>query len=418
MKKKIKTKKGIGSIIFVVFFIMSFLIQSNIAALQLAEIFNTDFDTEVESKMTATHIPSCAMSVINQSDVIFEKGYGEQPELDTVYPLYSINKPLLAVAFLQSYDEGLIDLNEDINSYLPFSIRNPNWPDIPITCRHLLSHQSSLNDRNSVSYLDIIVNSTVSYPDYIYELLHENGSLFSEDIWWSYQPGTGSAYSSLDFNILAYILELQSGITLDEYLDENILTPLNMVNTKNNWTEYKESRRAIPYLWNSNINDLEHLDWINLGNVMDYKTTVQDLSILLITLMNGGIYNSVRILNETTVDLMIHDYGDGFGFGIFVNTRIKQDSVEIGYNGNLGSGPGYVLNMYYKENIGVILFTNLSDENGYPLPGIMQLYHYIFEQAFKLNEPTTEESSVSVIGIILFLTVSSGIMLLRRKKHS
>ena len=240
---------GFVSIIFVVIFIMSTLMRSNLVALQPSEIFDTDFDTEVESKMTTTHMPSCAISVVNHSNVVFEKGYGDQPELDTVYPLYSINKPLLAVAFLQLYEEGLIDLNGDINCYLPFSIRNPNWPDIPITCSYLLSHQSSLNDRNSVNYLDIIVNSTVPFPDYIYELLHENGSLFSEDIWWSYQPGTGSAYSSLDFEVLAYILELQSGMTLNEYLEDNILTPLNMLNTKNNWSDYTESRRPLSAIY-------------------------------------------------------------------------------------------------------------------------------------------------------------------------
>ena len=83
-----------------------------------------------------------------------------------------------------------------------------------------------------------------------------------------------------------------------------------MLNTKRNWSDIIQSKRAIPYTWKESISDSVQLDWIDLGGALDYKTTIQDLSKILIVLMNGGEYNSVRILEESTVNIMIQDYAD------------------------------------------------------------------------------------------------------------
>jgi CubicO group peptidase (beta-lactamase class C family) len=417
MKNKKYKLKSVLRICMCTYVLLTLFSSSTITALTIDQIFNENFDSEVETKMEAAHAPSSTVSVINSSEVVFEKGYGAQSELDTVYPLYSINKPILAVAILQLYEDGIIDLDEDINSYLPFEIRNPYWPSIPITCKQLLSHQSSLKDRFNEMYEDIIFNSTIPFPEYIYELTNENGSLYSIDLWRDYQPGTGSTYSSLDFDILGYILELKTGDSIDQYLNENIFVPLDMLSTKRNWSDFIQSKRAIPYTWKESINDYEQLDWIDLGGAMDYKTTIEDLSNLLIALMNGGAYDSVRILEDLTVDIMIQDYADGFGLGIFVNTKIKQDSNIRGYNGHIGVGPGYILNMYFKENIGVIFFTNQNDEAGQALADIMPIYHYIFDKAEEINKIPTEETNfhtVTIITLLVSLTVFR-FMIKRRK---
>ena len=418
MRNKNISKKHIFGIFSFFLLLIPIIIPTNIEALSSSEIFNEDFNVEIESKMTSTHIPSCAISVVNQTGVVFEKGYGDQSALDTAYPLFSINKPLLAVAFLQLYDEGVIDLNEDINSYLPFPIRNPNWPSIPITCEHLLSHQASLRDRTNKDYLDVVHNYTIPYPDYICELLNESGSLYSVDLWQTYQPGTGYAYSTLDFDILAYILELQTGKTVNEYLANNIFTPLGLLNTKNNWTLYEQSKRAIPYIWDTNINDYVQLDWIDLGNAMDYKSTIQDLSKLLITVMNKGVYDSIRILDETAVNSMLSEQtsGDGYGYGFEVNREVA--SSISGLKGHIGLGPGYILIMYFKDDIGVIFFMNQNNvQTDTTIIGVMQIYKYIFEEAGKLTVEPTNKGSFNFLSFVIFLSLTSTISYIVRRKR-
>jgi len=57
----------------------------------------------------------------------------------------SVQKVFDATAVLQLYDKGIIDLDADVNTYLPFSLRHPQYPDIPITLKMLLSHRSGLD---------------------------------------------------------------------------------------------------------------------------------------------------------------------------------------------------------------------------------------------------------------------------------
>lgn len=78
----------------------------------VVEVFDSEFDTTVENKMNDAKIHSSTISVINRTKVVFEKGYGEQTDLDLVFPLYSINKVLMGVAILQLIEQGFIDLNQ------------------------------------------------------------------------------------------------------------------------------------------------------------------------------------------------------------------------------------------------------------------------------------------------------------------
>ncbi|MHA1708182.1 MAG: serine hydrolase domain-containing protein [Candidatus Heimdallarchaeaceae archaeon] len=244
---KNKTKKASFCTILISLLLLFSISSSEVKSYTVEEIFNTAFDTEVENRMERAHIPSCAISVINHTEVVFEKGYGDQPELNTVYFLASLNKPLEAVAFLHLYEEGIVDLDEDINTYLPYIIRNPYYPNVPITSKMLLSMCASINGQFNQTYIDVSFNHTIAYPDFIYELLNVNGSLYSTDIWRDIYPGTSSSYSTLSFDILTYILELQTNKTYEQYLDENVLTPPGMTNTKGNWSDYDPSQCAIPY---------------------------------------------------------------------------------------------------------------------------------------------------------------------------
>jgi CubicO group peptidase (beta-lactamase class C family) len=64
----------------------------------------------------------------------------------SMFRIASISKLVAAVGIMQQVEAGTIDLDEDVSTYLGFTLRNPNFPDVPITCRHLMSHTSSIRD--------------------------------------------------------------------------------------------------------------------------------------------------------------------------------------------------------------------------------------------------------------------------------
>ena len=94
---------------------------------------------------------SCAL--VKGDSLVFSKGYGKAnlqaniPATDnSVFLIASISKTITAVAMMKLVQQGLIDLDADINIYLPFAVKNPHFPSRKITCRQLLSHTSSIVD--------------------------------------------------------------------------------------------------------------------------------------------------------------------------------------------------------------------------------------------------------------------------------
>lgn len=113
-----KDKKILLQILSAAFIFSILFIQFQVCAYEAEDVFDEDFDTEIIGRTISSHLPTITVSVFTEEGTVFEKGYGEQPGLDTVFPLYSLNKPVLALAILKLQEGNLIDLEEDVNSLL------------------------------------------------------------------------------------------------------------------------------------------------------------------------------------------------------------------------------------------------------------------------------------------------------------
>ncbi len=109
------------------------------------------FDLTIKLLIKLIGYSSLAACIIKDNQIIWSIGYGyyDRSELkhattDTIYNLMSISKTITGTALMQLYEQGLFELDDDVNTFLPFDLRNPNFPDDPITFRMLLSHTSSL----------------------------------------------------------------------------------------------------------------------------------------------------------------------------------------------------------------------------------------------------------------------------------
>ena len=117
------------------------------------------FDMKISFLMRIAGFPSLSACIIKDDQIIWSKGYGyyNLPEqksatVDTNYLLASITKTIVGTALMQLYEQGLFSLDDDVNTFLPFDLQNPNFPDDPITFRMLLSHTSSLNTNEQQQY--------------------------------------------------------------------------------------------------------------------------------------------------------------------------------------------------------------------------------------------------------------------------
>ncbi|HUS98981.1 MAG TPA: serine hydrolase domain-containing protein [Candidatus Thermoplasmatota archaeon] len=358
---------------------------------------DASFDRLIIMLLKIGHYPSMSACVIKNTTIIWGKGYGlydlgqQKPATNhTIYVVASITKTVTSTALMQLYEQGFFQLDDDINMYLPFSLRNPNFPTDPITIQMVLSHSSSLNP-DPLSYHWFNYSQPPPIPWYpspwLDEYLLPGGAYYTPEIWdIKHHPGEYMQYANINFDLVAYLVQLFSGQPFYEYCNDHIFTPLAMTHTSFRLPDLPVDDVAIPYLYqNRTYEKLPYYQLLHypIGGLM---TTVGDLSHFLIAHMNHGVYNGTRILQNETVALM-HTiqppgniyYNFHYGLGWMIVKRPVEKNAYIGHSGDI---PGLHTRMYMdqSENSGIICFFN-SDRSTYRTKFVsILIQHILFEK--------------------------------------
>ena len=324
------------------------------------------FDSLMTLLMKIGHVPSVSACIIKENEVVWSKGYGlydiEQGKSateTTLYNIASISKTITATALMQLYDRGMFQLDDDVNDYLPFSLRNPKYPDEPISFRMLLAHQSSLAEDPSEFYR-YFSGEECPIPLYpwIQTYLDPEGNNYTSDIWSNNHPGEKFHYANVGFALIGYLVEQLSGQPFNQYCKENIFTPLDMPGTSFFLSEIDIERLAVPYRYFLvKYIPYEHYCYIGYpcGSV---RTSVIELSHFLIVHMNGGVYNGTQILEEDTVSLMhTAQYPNG-GYGLGWGVSDMQDGEKIVWH--TGGDLGVATSTEIWDDVAVTYFSNAA----------------------------------------------------------
>jgi len=364
--------------IFVVFLLLiAFPFKSRDGAMNIKtamEAVNEEiFDMLITRVMKMAHMSALSAAIIKDGKVVWAKGYGlydrernKEATENTIYLVASISKTFTATAIMQLYEKGLLDLDDDVNKYLPFSLRNPKHPDKPITIRMLLAHQSSLAEDPPAFYCHFPGDLKIGgYPEpWLEEYLTPKGIHYKPQIWADYEPGKEMSYANIGYSILGYIVERITNMTFEDYCQKYIFQPLGMKNTSFELMKLNISNIAVPYIYRGEYEPLLHYQ------ILDYpagglRTNVIDLAKFLIAHMYGGEYNGIRILSPESVEEMhkvqypSHKYFFQYGLGF----QIWNIGGEK-YIGHTGGLYGVATKMVYRERdkVGIIFFTNKGVE--------------------------------------------------------
>ena len=385
MKGKIFKKSLVITIILLLVVPSFVLISAGNSVNEIQDYSNDSFDKKIDLLMRIAHMPSFSVGIVKDDKLVWYKGYGfydgeHLPNIDTSYEVASVTKTITATALMQLYDQGKFDLDDDINEYLPLKLRNPKYPDIPVTFRMLLAHQSSMARGKSPGQFVKINSSDAVIPveSWIVDELWPNGSENNPSIWNNYAPGKKFSYSNLGYGLIGYLVSIISNQSFHEYCMDHIFKPLNMGNTSFVLSDLNIENVAINYVWtrisfprlfsgqgNGNFVPVARNMGGRVNPAGSLRISCEDLSHFLIAHMNGGVYNGVRILNESTVKLM-HEVqypknlpgilGAKYGLGWFVWERFGKET----YSGHGGDGIACHANMKYNihDKIGIIYFVN------------------------------------------------------------
>ena len=296
-------------------FLFAVLVSFFISSIEAAP--PDDFIDSLYTEYNILGVAACAY----YGDSLIWDGYFGVKNLDytdslvnetTLFVLWSVSKPMTAIAFMQLWEQGLVDLDADVGDYLPYEIRNPNYPSIPITPRMILSHTSSLRAQTTVFTGEMEAgDSTYSNTEYVQEVYVPGGIWYDvNQNFYNFEPGTQLSYNlHRSQAVLAAIIEQVSTYSdsFDLHCREYIFNPLSMDHTSYIITSVDTMNVAALYAWSgssfySPYGCYASAPWYS-GALL--KSNPLELSQPLIAAMQGGETGGTRILQEATVDTML-----------------------------------------------------------------------------------------------------------------
>lgn len=214
-----------------------------------------DIDTFIQAVMEEAAIPGMGIVVIRNGETELRRAYGfsdvehqEPVSLDTPFSIASISKPILGIAMLQLAERGQLDLDADINIYLPFHIDNPKVEGEIITARHLATHTSGIGDYYNPSTFAENLDSPVSLKQHIEALLLADGAKYDSGKYYlPHSPGNIREYSNLGAGVAGLLVESISGTHLTEFSQKNLFHPLGMTNSGWLLSDFNLDDLAVPY---------------------------------------------------------------------------------------------------------------------------------------------------------------------------
>ena len=325
------------------------------------------FDQTINNYRIQNNIPGITLSVVNSTDILHQKGYGyadiENNRLvnpnTTMFRAASVSKLFTWTAVMQLYEQGLLDLEEDVNTYLS-NLKIPQKYDEPITMLHLMSHSAGFDQPFYYRNIPLEIDELLPLEDYLEKYMP---SLVRA-------PGEFSTYSNYGAALAGQIVSEISGLIFEEYIEEHIFKPLGM--------NYSTFRQPVPDelidevvtgYWLSEEGVLEPQDfvYIPLAPAGTISTSAYDIAQFMMAHLNNGTKNGVQILNETTTQFMHqqHFTNDphlpGFAHGFIEYYKNGYRIIEHG--GDISFSQSQLI-LIPSENIGYFINYNA---NHFPL---------------------------------------------------
>jgi CubicO group peptidase (beta-lactamase class C family) len=325
-------------------------------------------DQLMASDMEEHHIAGAAVSVVQDGELFFAKGYGYanlengipvDPE-QTVFRIGSVTKLLTWTAVMQLVERGKLDLEADINTYIDFEI--PDTYPQPITFRHLMTHTAGFEDL----YLDFLLLESEDQPP--------PGEWLASHVPRRVRPpGEVAAYSNYGAALAGHIVARASGQSFDQYIQEQILDPLGMTHSAVLAPLHPEvaAHESVGYVYqDGSFQVFPKLNAPWDGAPMGFMgASATDMARFMIAHLQDGRYSDPeipesRILGEATArqmhgTLFTHDprlLGTAYGFFDFSDNGQRT----VGHSGTAEPMHSLLL-LLPDQNLGVFVAYNTLD---------------------------------------------------------
>lgn len=298
--------------------------------------------------------------VAKEGKVLFSKGYGlanaehhipNSP--DTVFRIGSITKLFTAVAILQLQEKGLLKVNDPIGKFIP------DYPQGDrITIHHLLSHASGIP---SIYHFPNLLEIQRQATTPLLAMSH------FKDLPLNFAPGTNTESSDSGYIILGAIIEKITGKSYEEYLKENIFSPLNMSATYYESNHYVIPDRASGYQFKEG--KLFHAPFIDMSlphAAAALSSTVEDLyqfdrTVRGSSFLSKEMRDALFTIHSSNA---VNQIAAGYGYRIGPLNRGMEGS-ESDIAGHFATIDGFegAMITYLNDDLTIILLSNVQQTN-------------------------------------------------------
>ncbi|MBL0125255.1 MAG: serine hydrolase [Betaproteobacteria bacterium] len=307
-----------------------------------AAIVSLDAELAAIVQDTARPLASLSVLAVRDGKVVYHKQFGRRfidektpanskpANSSTQYRIASISKLVTTLGVLRLVEDGKLALDRDVSDYLGYRLRNPYFPDDPITLRMLLTHTSSLRDEGGYYW---------EAKHALKDALLPAGSLYGTGAMWAQnaKPGAYFQYANLPWGVIGTIMERASGERFDRLMKRLVLDPLGLRGGFNP-AEFSKAdldntaalyRKAIEvndkHVWNPagpwvpQVDDYRKVspvpragpDYVigtngtAFGPQGNIRLSAADLGKIMLMLMNNGVHAGKPFLKSQTIETML-----------------------------------------------------------------------------------------------------------------
>lgn len=327
----------------------------------------TELEPKINEEIQHSRLPGFAIGVVKDGKLIYAKGFGvaklggNQPITSkSLFHMASVTKTFVATAIMQLVEQGKIDLNKPLVTYLPY-FRMDDGRYRTITIREMLSHTSGIPDTQDYHW------DKPEYDDGALERFVR--SLANEKL--VFAPDAKFGYSNTAYEVLGDVIAKVSGESFEDYVQHHILTPLGMKDSTLLVRAANPQLLTSPHVINNGAVVVSKIFPYNRAHAPSSTlySNIDDMSRWAIANLNHGELDGKRILKQETAELMWKPVvsaspkaKEGISWFLMEDEGhhfIMHSGGDVGFESLLVLDP--------EDSIAVVAMTNFGDEEKAPV---------------------------------------------------
>jgi CubicO group peptidase (beta-lactamase class C family) len=316
----------------VIFILIVLSLQIRIAGAQAPDYssFIEKYSTKFKNELSANDIAGLSIAVVDGDRTVWSAGFGYYNKQDSIgvsentpFLIGSITKTFTALAIMQLYENGKIDIDAPLKKYLPeFQLKQINGNEQLVTIRQLMTHHGGIPDFLSNKHPKKQLNM-----DLILDYINHDYATFP--------PNTIYSYTNSGIGLLGILIERVTKQTFPDYIKTHILEPLHM--NSSGIFSFSDMPLSVSLGYNSDLSEEKEFPGIITPSGGIYSSSA-DMANYIKLWLKSGISNT-KLIGNAAIDEMIKTQNDqvvldlGLQIGLVWNILYNQAGRCIEHDG-------------------------------------------------------------------------------------